>query len=359
MPTAQQVNRELTRRFSKWLLAHHYSRSTWLRYSRSVEDFRGFLGKRGITKATHFDVQEHLAVCARKGASARAVRYELCALRLFFDFLNLGGLVMWCPPRMVRLPRFQPTLPMVMTVKQVFKLLGAAREGYERTLLEVFYGTGCRTGEVRTMRIEDIDFARRRIRVNGKRGERFVLFPERVARALRRYLGRRREGYVFVDSKPVQSLNPMPGSSGGWRCRWRRYNAKGEWVGIGNAYVPVGKRWGHLQAKRYFAELARADFVRRPRGLRPLCIAAIQKVVVKVGLRVGLDVHPYVLRHSLATHLLDNGADIRVIQEMLGHSSIKSTQVYTHVSKEKIKRTFDDCHPLGKGTYVDESNRRG
>jgi len=157
MPTARSQNQELSRRFSKWLLVQGYSRSTWCRYLQSVSDFCGFLGTRGVAKATHFDVQEYLAACARKGASARAVRYELCALRLFFDFLNLGGLVMWCPPRMVRLPRFRAPLPQVLSLGQVSKVLAAAKKGYERTLLELFYGTGCRTGEVRSIRVEDVD----------------------------------------------------------------------------------------------------------------------------------------------------------------------------------------------------------
>lgn len=84
MPCARTLNQELTRRFCRWMLVQKYARSTWSRYGQTVSDFCCFFGKRRITRVTHFDVQEYLAVCARKGASARAVRYELCALRLFF-----------------------------------------------------------------------------------------------------------------------------------------------------------------------------------------------------------------------------------------------------------------------------------
>jgi len=352
MACREDLNNELAARFARWLLVQKYTRSTWFRYSLTIRNFSDFLNDRGLTQTTHFDVQEYLAHCARSGASARAMRYELCALRHFFDFLNLGGLIKWNPPRMVRLPRFQPTLPQVLTQRQTAKLLAAAKNAYERTLLEVFYGTACRTNEVRTMKIEDIDFERRRIRVNGKRGYRYVLFPAYVAETLRTYLGTRRDGYVFVDSKPFQNLKPIRTPTGAWTCRWKIYDEKGEWVEKRSGFVGIRKKMTYAAAKAHFARMAGNDRIRRPLGIRPLSNSALQKVVEKVGLRIGLDIHPYVLRHTLATHLVDNGADIRVIQEMLGHSSIKSTQIYTHVSRVAIQKTFDECHPMNKRKLV-------
>ena len=99
--------------------------------------------------------------------------------------------------------------------------------------------------------------------MDGKRGERYVLFPKRLGKTLKAYIGHRRTGYVFVDSKPFQNLSPMRAASGGWQCRWRKYNEKGEWVGIGSGFVPVAKRWSCQEARRYFAHLARRDRVRR------------------------------------------------------------------------------------------------
>jgi site-specific recombinase XerD len=348
MACREDLNSELVTRFSRWLLVQKYSRSTWFRYSLTIRKFSDFLNDQELTQTTHFDVQEYLAQCARNGASARAMRYELCALRHFFDFLNLGGLIKWNPPRMVRLPRFQPTLPQVLTLRQTAKLLRAAKNAYERTLLNVFYGTGCRTNEVRTMKVQNIDFERRRIRVDGKRGSRYVLFPAHIAKGLRNYLGTRRNGYVFVDSKPFQSLKPIRTTTGAWTCRWEIYGENGEWVGKRSGFVGIKKKMSYSAAKAHFAKLAGHDLTRRPLGIRPLSTSTVQKVVEKVGLRVGLDVHPYVLRHTLATHLVDNGADIRVIQEMLGHSSIRSTQIYTHVSHVAIQKTFDQCHPMNR-----------
>lgn len=98
----------------------------------------------------------------------------------------------------------------------------------------MFYGTGCRTDEVRTMLIEDIDYMRRRIKVQGKVGTRFVLFSSRVERALRRYIGDRRQGCVFVEQKHLQSYRPnwTPAAPGGRKCRWKLYDASGKVSGI-------------------------------------------------------------------------------------------------------------------------------
>jgi len=138
-----------------------------------------------VIKVTHFDVQEFLAYSAAQGKRPRLVRDQLYALRVFFDFLNLGGLVKWAPPRVVQMRPLEKHVPHVLTKEQVDKLLGAACTDYERALLEVLYGTGCRTGELRSMRIEEIDFHYRRIRVAGKTGVRVLLFTMPVARALR------------------------------------------------------------------------------------------------------------------------------------------------------------------------------
>ena len=198
------------------------------------------------------------------------------------------------------------------------------------------------------MRVEDIDFDARRIRVRGKSGTRFVMFAAPVSRALRSHLGGRQTGYVFVERKPLQRLMPQLTCSGAWRCRWKKYDAEGTRIGFGNGFIRASDKRNYQQAVRHFAQLAMGDRIQRPLGIRPLCSGVIQKTIHKIGLRVGIKAHPYVLRHTFATHFLDNGADIRVIQEFLGHSSIRSTQVYAHVSKSNIERTFARYHPRKK-----------
>ncbi len=322
-----------------------YSPITRCSYSKTVRSFSVFLGRRLVTTTTHLDVQDYLAERAEKGASPRTLRNDLYSLRIFFDFLNLGGLVNWVPPRMVQARPLEPYVPEVLTEQQVNNLLLAARTTHERALLEVLYGTGCRTGELRLMRVEDIDFQARRIRVKGKSGTRFVMFTGPVGKVLRRYLAGRKAGYVFIETKPLQSLRPAHAPSGGWKCRWKNYDEKGNRVGFGNGFICATAGMNYQQALSRFTKLARHDRIQRPLGIRPLCSSAIQRAVQKIGLRIGIRVNPYAFRHTFATHLLDNGADIRIIQELLGHASIRSTQVYAHVSKKRIQETFDECHP--------------
>jgi site-specific recombinase XerD len=346
MTTAgRALNEELARRFSRWLFALNYSPCAIDRYPRTVRRFANFLYPRKVLKVTHFDVQEFLAYSAAKGQTPRLLRDQLYALRVFFDFLNLGGLVKWVPPRVVRMRPLQRHVPRVLTKDQVDKLLGAACTDYERALVELLYGTGCRTGELRLMRIEEVDFHYRRIRVTGKTGIRVLLFTAPVARALRAYIGNRKSGFVFIEQKPQQRIRPLRSPNGQWQCSWKVYDESGSCVLTRRRFIGARKRMDTRAALCHFSNLAKGDHILRPLGVRPLCHSVIQKSVHRIGLRVGLRVTPYSFRHAFATHLLDNGANLRVIQDLLGHRSIRSTEVYTHVSKRQLQHTFEECHP--------------
>jgi site-specific recombinase XerD len=233
----------------------------------------------------------------------------------------------------------------VLTQRQVNRFMRAARSADERALLEVLYGTGARVGEITSMRVEDVDFKERRIRVKGKTGIRFVQFLKQTGDALSRYIGTRRKGYVFVDSKPLQRLLPVRIKGGAWRCRWREYDSRGAGFEIVEAYVRAIEKLTYHQAVAHFSKLTTPSRIARPLGLRPLTIDAITKKVKKIGLRVGISACPQTFRHCFATHLHDNGAEIEVIQQLLGHKSIKSTMVYAHISKRRIRSTFERCHP--------------
>lgn len=345
MVASKTVNDELVKRFTRWLLVQGYAPCTRYRYPRTIRIFSTYLQAKQFQEVNHLDIQEFLGESAAQGHTPKFIRGELYALRVFFDFLNLGGLIKWVPPRMVNLRPLRRHIPRVLTTEQLNRVMGAGCTSHERALLEILYGTGCRTGEVRTMRIENIDFDERRIRVNGKRGNRFVMFTVKAARALRSYLGSRKEGYVFIDQSPPQRIRPQRSPKGQWACRWKIYDDKGKHTLTKWGFIGAREKRNYRQAVNYFSDLARNDRLVQPLGLHPLSNAAIQKAVQKVGLRVGLRVNPYSFRHSFATHLLDNGADLRVIQELLGHNSIRSTQVYTHVSKKQLQRAFDECHP--------------
>jgi integrase/recombinase XerD len=336
---------EIVQRYHKWLVVQRYSTSTQFIYSRTVKHFTAFIAPKEFLNTTHFDIQEYLAHSAASGRTPKAIRGELYALRIFFDFLNLGGLIQWVPARMVRLKRLPRYLPKVPTRKQIGLLLNAVRTKHEKALVETLYGTGCRTGEIRRMRVENINFAERCIRVSGKTGRRIVVFNRAVTKALRAYLGARRSGFVFVDQKPPQRICPQYAENGQWRCQWKCYDEKGRHVLTKSAFIAAGEHKTHTEAVCYFSNLAKGDRIRRPVGIRALSPSTIQSAIEKIGLRAGLRITPHSFRHAFATHLLDNGANLRVIQELMGHSSIRSTQIYVHVSKNQLKKTLQDYHP--------------
>lgn len=201
---------------------------------------------------------------AAEGMSQKTIRGELYALRVFFDFLNLGGLVKRVPPRMLNLrPRH---IPKVLTQEELRRVLAAARTKHERALPEVFYGTGFRTRELCSMRVEDIAFDERRIRVRGKGGARFIMFTRTVAKALRAYLGDRRTGYAFVDQKPPQRIRPQRGRYGQWQCHWKIYDDAGNHVLTKSGFNGGRPQCNYRQAVFYFSELAKDDSLRRPVG---------------------------------------------------------------------------------------------
>lgn len=348
MSSGIEINRELARRYTRWLTVQHYATSTKYVYSRIIRRFLEFMGRTIVTKATHFDIREYLVTAAQRGYLPFTLNHELHALRIFFDFLNMGGLVAWVAPRFVTIRHAHRRIPKVLTEIQIQKLLEATRNKRELAIIEVLYGTGCRTGELTSMRIEDVDFAAKRIRVTGKTGTRFVIFGLPAARALRSYLGKRQAGFLFASGKPYQRVRLHVTSGGGWACKWKEYDANGKVTRLRYGFL------GHKQYPTYgealagFKKMTCSLRLRRPIGLRPLNTDSICQTVRTIGVRAGVKATPYMLRHSFATHLLDHGADIRVIQELLGHSRLNSTQVYTQVSKVKLVDTFLRCHPRGR-----------
>jgi site-specific recombinase XerD len=339
------LNEELVNRFSRWLVALDYSDCAIYKYPRTVHRFAAFIHPAKLLKVNHFDIQEFLALSAAEGQTPKLVREHLYALRVFFDFLNLGGLIKWVPPRMVKMRPMRRTIPKVLTQDQLNKVMGAACTKHERALVELLYGSGCRTGELRTMRVENVDFDHKRIRVTGKTGTRVLMFTSTAGKALRDYLGKRKDGFVFVEQKLPQRVRPQRTPEGGWYCRWKVYDEQGQCALKKAGYIRARESLNYRQAVTHFSKLSKNDRLIRPVGLRPLAISAIQQAVHKIGLRVGMRINPYSFRHTFATHLLDNGADLRVIQELLGHRSIRTTEIYAHVSKKQVQRTFEQCHP--------------
>jgi site-specific recombinase XerD len=344
LPT-KELNFDLAFRFGRWLRVQDYGCETRRLYLASVMSLCQFLDEMPATDATHLDIRDFLALIAARGHKPATIHREMYALRSFYDFLNMGGLINWSPPRFVRLRRVERNVPRVLTEKQTNRLLSGSRTLQERTMLEVIYGTGARAGEVRSMRVEDVDLKGRRIRVIGKSGQRYVLFPRSIARYLRRHIGKRRAGYLFISPCLPRQLRLYRLRNGVWRShyyKWdrdRKHTLRVQWR------TDLAEKLTEAQAMQKLKSEIPKSSRDIPVGQKPLGIATVRCVVVRIGLRVGIHVSPQLLRHTFATHLMDRGADIRMIQKMLGHASVGTTQIYTHISMAQVQKVLDKCHP--------------
>ncbi len=232
-----------------------------------------------------------------------SVARKLASLRSFFRFMVNNDLLEYNPAELVNTPARQRRLPEVLYTSEVERLLSSPDDSTplglrDRAILEFLYATGVRVSELVGLNLSDINLADRSARVLGKGNkQRVVFFGLPAAAALRRYID---------EARP------------------------------------------HLEARRPDGQPTDALFLNRFGGR--LSVRGVQRLVHKHVLRaaVGTRVSPHVLRHSFATHLLDNGADLRAIQELLGHSSLATTQIYTHVSAERLRTSYFSAHPLAR-----------
>lgn len=239
----------------------------------------------------------------RQGLAKRSVARSLSAVRTFFRFLHREGVVETNPARAVTTPKLDRHLPAWMDLQQVGRLFEMAETramdgtfGDVRNLaiLELFYSTGMRLSELQGLNRGDLDLVAQQVKVKGKgRKERIIPVGDRATLAMRNYEARR-----------------------------------------------------DALARRIGAKADRAAWFIGPTGKR-LTARAIQKVVTHflhdLDENAGLSTHS--LRHSFATHLLDAGADLRAVQELLGHASISTTQIYTHTSVERLRQVYRKAHP--------------
>ena len=256
-------------------------------YGRDIRSFcKG--AKKGVDEE---GVIRYLEERKEKGDASSSIYRSLISLRLFFRFLKREGLIDRDPTRLLESPKMWQLIPEVLTIKEVEALIKAPDPSHEegmrdRAILETFYATGIRVSELCALDIYDV--GEKSVRVIGKGGrERIVPIGEEAIAAIDRYLGSYRDD-------------------------------KGE-----KGALFVSKRGKRLN-RTYLWE-------------RVKCYAK------KVGIEK--EVSPHTLRHSFATHLLENGADLRVIQEMLGHADIGTTERYTHLSKKGLFEAFDRFHP--------------
>ncbi len=290
------------------------SPNTLKAYQRDLDQFQAFLqaGSRSGVLSPH-SIRDFGAFLLRSGQARSSVERKLSALRSFCKYLSRIGSINIGIPQRILLPRKIQRLPRFIEQRPLNDLIESLPGGQEldarsRLIVELLYGCGLRVSELAALRLRDFDRARQIVRVLGK-GNRERLIP----------LG-----------EPA------------WRCLDQYLSLRGD-AGRRSAPMPVTD-----------------GLLLNIRG-KPLSVRGVQRTVDRIlgMLPRSPGRNPHLLRHSFATHLLENGADLRAIQEMLGHASVSTTQKYTHVCRQKLKEVFYQAHPRAQVREVQDLASKG
>src|SRR5215210_2904090 len=286
------------------------SEHTLRNYASDLGQFYDYLapadaeGKRReveVRQIDHITIREWLSSLHAAQKKKTSVARKLAALRTFFQFLVREGIVELNPAKLVSTPRLERKLPNHLSVEDAIRFIETPDTETDlgkrdRAILEFLYGTGVRVSELTKLNLRDVDFRNKTIRVTGKRRkERIVPFGAPALHALMRYLTEVRNGFL--------------------------------------RNAPPAERDTDAVFLNY-------------QGTR-ITTRSVGRMVDKyIDICAGIhNISPHSLRHSFATHLLDSGADLRDIQELLGHARLSTTQIYTHVSMEKLIEVYDKAHP--------------
>jgi integrase/recombinase XerD len=273
------------------------SQNTILAYAQDLKKLFLFFKKEKISwvKAQEEDIVKFIHQQSRSGLSARTLARLISSLKAFFRFLMLDGTLKKDPTVNLSSPKFWFSLPKFLKMEEVEALLSQPgtrdRHGIrDKAMLELMYATGLRVSELITLRLSDLNLDDGFLICRGKGGkERVVPLGKSAAAAVQRYLDRGRIKFLKQTSEYIFLTT-----------RGKPFTRQGFW-----------------------------------------------KMLKGYGLKAGLDlkISPHILRHSFATHLLERGADLRSVQLMLGHSQITTTQIYTHVSRTRLRKVYDKFHP--------------
>ncbi len=288
-------------RFLRSLRERNASAHTIKAYSKDLEQFVAFAGPVDWKRLDHVRIRGFLSHLYERGLSKTSVARSLAALRSFYRWLAREGLVKHNPAALVATPRLPKKLPRVPTIEEMNTVLDsgmpecASFPERDLAIFELLYGCGIRNSELVGIQLDDIHWSNDAILVRGKgKKERLVPFGESARAAL-------------------------------------------------NAYLPARQK---LLAEK--KRSARALLV----SLRatPLTTRSVGRIVKTIAVAKGLspDVHPHTLRHAFGTHLLEEGADLRAIQELLGHERLSTTQRYTQLSMKQVLDVYDRTHPRAK-----------
>lgn len=281
-------------KFIRYLeIEKNYSGHTTLNYRLDLEEFKVFLGERAVENVDYLFLRKYLAVLKEKNMQVRSISRKLSTLRSFFKFLTREGFITANPIITLSSPKLDKHLPQFLTEEEVTKLIASVvpkgpddhLRFRDLAIVETFYSTGIRISELVGLDVEDVDFISGVAKVAGKgKKERMVPIGEHAIKAIRGYLAKRKKNTsaLFLNKNGTRITD---------------------------------------------------------RGVRDI----VDKYLNLTSLKHG--VSPHTLRHSFATHLLNRGADLRSVQELLGHVNLSTTQIYTHLTTERLKSIYDKAHP--------------
>lgn len=289
-------------RFVEYLkYQRNYSNFTCNNYKKDLNEYNSFIlsNKINYKNMDYNEAKEYVIYLNKKNDAKSTISRKLSSLRTFYKYLVLNNKVESNPFLLVSSPKKEKRIPKFINYNNMEEILNVpnikTKEGQrERVILEVLYASGVRVSELVNIKLKDIDFSNKNILIFGKGSkERLVSFGDYALEYINLYLKEGRN--LLLD-------------------------------GVKSDYLIVGKKSEKLTTRR--VEQIIDDIIKRT--------------------SIKLNITPHMFRHTFATHLLDNGCDLLVVQELLGHASLSSTEIYTHVSNEHLREVYLKCHPRNK-----------
>jgi integrase/recombinase XerC len=301
-------------------------------YQRELHDFAAWMTERrgadaGVEAIEHTDIRAYLGTLYERGLSKASAARALAAIRSWFKWLARTGRIEMNAASLVSTPKLPKHLPRVPSIEQMNRVVDSVSEDAaswptrDRAILELLYGCGIRNAELTGLNVEDIHWANDAILVRGKgQKQRLVPLGDAAAVALRAYLPEREARLAAAHGAQSQALLV--------NLRLRGLDRSGD--------KAEDKTRGRVQG--------------RPGGDARLTTRSVGRIVKRIAILRGLssDVHPHTLRHAFGTHLLEEGADLRAIQELLGHERLSTTQRYTQLTTAQLEKVYDQTHPRAR-----------
>ena len=301
MPDRKTIVGKAVDEFLRSLRERNASVHTVKAYTGDLQNFAQYVGPRGWSSIDHITIRGFLSHLYEKGLGKTSVARSLAAVRSLYRWLAQEGEVEQNPAALVSTPKLAKKLPRVPTIEEMNSVFSgqmpevAAFPERDRIMFELLYGCGIRNSELIGINLDDIRLSSEAILIRGKgKKERYVPFGESVTAALRAYLPVRQQRLAECKKNTPSLL--------------------------------INQRGGRLTTR------------------------SVGRIIKKIAVAKGLspDVHPHTLRHAFGTHMLEEGADLRAIQEMLGHERLSTTQRYTQLSMKHLLEVYDKTHPRAK-----------